>query len=86
MQVGTTTPAANSPRWSTTGTPNSGNLLIDDAAVDTIATSESVRGEQFRSMLFGCINANGEAVRIGRVRILTRMVGGLRRTGRSGLT
>ena len=78
--------APNSPRWSTVAQPSTGNLLVDDAAVDSINTSEGVRGERFRSMLFGCINANGEAVRIGKVRILTRMVGGARRTGRRGLT
>lgn len=72
--------------WSDTTLQNTGNMLIDDAAVDTIATSEGVRGERFRSMLFGCMNSNGEQLKVSKVRILTRQVGGLRRTGRRGLT
>lgn len=71
--------------WATAANPDAGNLLIDDPAVDTIATSEGVRGERFRTMLFGCLNDNGEQVKIQRVRILTRITGGLRHTGRRGI-
>lgn len=76
---------SNVARWSSTADQTKGNLLIDDPATDTIAGSEGVRGERFRTMLFGCMNANGEGVKIARVKILTRLTGGLRRTGRAGL-
>lgn len=72
--------------WSDSTAQTTGNMLIDDPATDTIATSEGVRGERFKTMLFGCINANGERVKFSKVRILTRMTGGLRRSGRRGLT
>jgi hypothetical protein len=72
-------------RWSSTSAQGTGTLLIDDAATDTVAGSEGVRGERFRTMLFGCLNANGEDIKIARVRILTRLTGGLRRTGRTRL-
>lgn len=87
LKIGTTDAAnLNAPRWSSTADQTKGNLLIDDAATDTVAGSEGVRGERFRTMLFGCMNANGEDVKIARVRILTRITGGLRRSGRTGLT
>ena len=87
LKIGTTDAAnPNAPRWSSTADQTKGNLLIDDAATDTVAGSESVRGERFRTMLFGCMNANGEDIKIARVRILTRLTGGIRRTGRTGLT
>lgn len=74
--------AANVARWGDTQDTLKGNLLISDAAVDTIATSESVRGEMFSSMLMGCIQNPGEQVKVERVRVTTRTVGGRRRTGR----
>jgi len=82
----TTKTGNNVARWSSTSAQSTGNLLIDDAATDTVAGSEGVRGERFRTMLFGCMNANGEDIKIARVRILTRITGGLRRTGRTRLT
>lgn len=82
----TTKTGNNVATWSSTGMQSAGNLLIDDAATDSVIGSESVRGERFRTMLFGCMNANGEDIKIARVRILTRLTGGLRRTGRTGLT
>lgn len=87
---GTTIPTSktgnNVATWGSSATPSAGNMLIDDAAVDTIATSEGVRGERFRSMLFGCMNSNGEQLKVSKVRIIVRQVGGLRRSGRRGLT
>ena len=84
---GATSPTAKTgshvARWGNTSVMFSGNLLIDDPATDTIATSEGVRGEYFRSMLAGCLNANGEAIKVQKVAILTRMTGGARRTGRA---
>lgn len=85
-KAGANDPLVDSPKWSSTTDQASGNLLIDDAATDTIAGSEGVRGERFRTMLFGCMNSNGEDIKIARVRILTRVTGGLRRSGRAGLT
>lgn len=75
---------AGGARWSDSGNQTTGNLLIDDPAVDTIATSEGVRGEYFRTLLAGCMNANGEAVKVQYVKVLIRQTGGLRRTGRRG--
>jgi hypothetical protein len=82
----TTKTGNNIARWSDTSLQATGNLLIDDAATDTVAGSETVQGERFRTMLYGCMNSNGEDIKIAKVRILTRMTGGARRTGRTGLT
>lgn len=69
-------------KWSDSSHQNTGNMLIDDAATDTIATSEGVRGERFRTMMFGCLNSNGEQVKVSKVKIYLRMTGSFRLTGR----
>lgn len=61
-----------------------GNFLVDDPQVDTIATSDSVRGEQFSVMLFGNTANPGEHVAIGSVKGTMQVVGGKRRAGRTG--
>lgn len=73
---------SNVARWGDTTDTSKGNLLIDDPAVDTIATSEGVRGEQFSSMIFGSLGHPAEVVKVQRIVITTRVVGGRRRTGR----
>ncbi len=82
----TTKTGNNVARWGDTTDQTAGNMLVDDAAVDTIATSEGVRGEYFRTLLAGCLNANGEQVKVQAVKVLLRNCGGVRRTGRRGQT
>lgn len=69
-------------RWSSTVAPQTGNLLIDDPVVNTIATSNSCRGEQFAVMLFGTMADPGERIELASVEGEYVVVGGRRRTGR----
>ena len=66
-------------RWSSTAFPSTGNLLIDDAAVDTLATSDGSQGTRVSVMLHGTINAPGEGVRVGKLDAAVRPTGGKRR-------
>jgi hypothetical protein len=63
-----------------------GNFLVDDPQVDTIATSDSVRGEQFSIMAFGNMANPGERLYIGSLKGTVQVVGGKRRGGRTGTT
>lgn len=73
---------SNVAKWGDVTDSTKGNLLIDDPAVDTIATSEGVRGETFSTMVFGTLNAPAELVKVQTVDIAIRVVGGRRRSGR----
>ena len=75
---------AQQARWGTNTDGSKGNFLVDDPQVDTIATSDSVRGEQFSVMLFGNTANPGEHVAIGSVKGTMQVVGGKRRAGRTG--
>ncbi|CAB4161899.1 hypothetical protein UFOVP777_10 [uncultured Caudovirales phage] len=69
-------------KWGSTGDPSKGNLLIDDPAVNTIATSEGVRGEQFSVLVHGSLCHPGEHVELQSIKGSYVVVGGRRRTGR----
>ena len=64
------------------GGPRYGSYLIDDEELDTIATSDSVRGEQISYMLFGFIRSRAEGLILSRAKAVIRRVGGRRRIGR----
>lgn len=72
----------NVAKWGDSTDASKGNLLIDDAPVDTIATSEGVRGEQVSVMVLGCMNHPAETIKLQDVKIVVREVGGRRRMGR----
>lgn len=67
------------PTWGSTASPALGNMLIGDAAVDTLATSDGSAGTTGSLMLHGSILHAGEQVRIGNVEAAIRVVGGHRR-------
>lgn len=67
------------PTWGTTAAPATGNLLIGDAAVDTLATSDGSAGTIGSLMLHGTILHAGEQVRVGNVEAAVRVVGEHRR-------
>ena len=71
-------------RWSSLTDTTKGNFLVDDQPVDTIATSESVRGESFSTMLFGYNQSPAERVEVTKAVVQVKEVGGRRRTGRTG--
>ena len=67
------------PRWGDVNTPTAGNLLIDDAAVDTLATSDGSAGTTVNVMVHGTICAPAEGVRLGEIRTTMKVIGGHRR-------
>lgn len=69
----------NIARWSSIADPNKGNLLIDDAQVDTLATTDGTQGVRASVMVHGTMNAPGDGVRLGSVEATIRTVGGRRR-------
>ena len=73
---------ANVAKWGSTADTSKGNLLIDDPAVDTLATSEGVRGESFSTMLHGSLCHPGEYIEIAGSTGAYVVVGGRRRSGR----
>ena len=75
---------AQQARWGTNTDAALGNFLVDDPQVDTIATSDSVRGEQFSIMAFGSMANPGERMYIGSLKGTVQVVGGKRRGGRTG--
>ena len=74
--------AGNVAKWGTTADATKGNLLIDDPAVNTLATSESVKGESFSTMLFGTIGHAGEHIEVQEAKGEYVVVGGKHRAGR----
>lgn len=69
-------------KWGNTANAGQGNMLIDDPAVDTIAVSEGVQGEQFSTLLYGTLGAPAEALSVQSSDIEVRVIGGRRRNGR----
>lgn len=54
-------------KWGDTTDTSKGNLLIGDANVDTLATSDGSAGERISVMVHGTLGSMGESVRIGGV-------------------
>lgn len=59
-----------------------GNYLVDAQEVDTISTSDSVRGEQINYTIFGFIRNKAEKIILNTLRAVVFAVGGRRRRGR----
>jgi len=68
--------------WGNTANSAHGNFLIDDEQVDTVAISDSVRGEHVAAMIFGHIRSAAERLVFHDLKAALRVVGGRRRTGR----
>jgi hypothetical protein len=69
------------PKWGSTGNPNAGNLLIDDAAVDTQTTGEGTQGMRASVMVHGTMNSAGESEKLGKIEDAVVQVGQRRRWG-----
>jgi hypothetical protein len=61
------------------GAPKYGEFLIDDEEMDTIATSDSTRGQRISYMLFGFIQNKAESLRLSSVKMSVRTRKGTRR-------
>jgi hypothetical protein len=59
-----------------------GTYLIDDEEVETLATSDSVKGMSFTYMLFGHVQNRAQALYLDSVRATLRPMGGRRRRGK----
>lgn len=69
----------NIAKWGSTASTSAGNLLIDDAAVDTLGTSDGSQGVRASVMVHGTMNSPGESVRLSKIAAVVRLMGGLRR-------
>ena len=68
--------------YGNTAAAATGNVLIADRALDTVAISESVKGEHVAVMIFGHIRNRAEALEVGDFRLSLVPAGGRRRRGR----
>ena len=68
--------------WGNINNSASGNFLIDDPEVNTIATSDSTKGEFLSYMFFGHMKNRAELIAIDSIKADIRPVGGRRRRGR----
>ncbi len=76
-------PPPTPPSYATPGAPSDNDYLVDDAEYDTVATSDSTRGEHVTYMLFGFIRNQAEKLVLASSRVLIRTgQGGPRRKGR----
>jgi len=64
------------------GVAATGNLLIDNEQVDSIAMSTSARGGSIGVILFGFIKDKAESVRLHAAKMTYKVIGGARRRGR----
>ena len=62
--------------------PATGNFLVDTEEVDTIATSDSVRGGSVNYTFFGFLQDKAQKLIIKNIKIAINKVSGRRRTGR----
>ena len=69
----------SAPKWGDVGQPAQGNLLIGDAPVDTLATSDGSAGTIGSVMAHGTSLNPGEQTRLGGMEAAIRVVGGHRR-------
>ena len=74
--------AASGPKWGSAAAPNDGDYLIDDTQTDTIATSDSVKGETISYMVFGFMRNRAASLTIESLKGVFRAAGGRRRIGR----
>jgi hypothetical protein len=69
-------------KWGSTADKTKGNYLADDEQVDTLAFSDSVRGETLSLMLFGFVRDKAETLMLREVTARVLKSGGRRRIGR----
>lgn len=74
---------AGAARWGESGVPATGNFLVDDDQVDTLAVSSGVKGEHVSWLLFGNMLNRAEALAISSAKAVLQPRGQHRRTGRS---
>lgn len=68
--------------WGDTADKAAGNLLVDDPAVDTLATTDGSKGMRASVMVHGTLNAPGEVVKLGRIEAAIKQVGLRQRWGK----
>jgi len=69
-------------KWGNQANSAHGNFLIDDQQTDTIATSDSVKGQRISYMVFGFIQDKAQGLSLQSLMGVFRRAGGRRRTGR----
>lgn len=69
-------------KWGDTTNATKGNFLADDEQVDTLAFSDSVRGETLSLLLFGHVRDKAETLMLREVIARVAKMGGRRRIGR----
>ena len=78
--------AGTNPKWGNAddlATPPVGDVLIGDEQVDTIVTSDGLKGTSFSYMMFGFIKNRAETIKLESVKALYRVrSAGRRRRGR----
>jgi hypothetical protein len=78
----TTRTFSGDPKWGSQGNSAHGDYLIDDQQTDTIATSDSVKGQRISYMVFGFIQDKAESLSLQSLMGVFRKGGSRRRTGR----
>ena len=68
--------------WGSTSDHTKGDLLVDDPAVDTLATTDGSKGMRGSVMVHGTMNAPGEVVKLGRIEAAIKQVGLRQRWGK----
>ena len=66
-------------RWSSGASPETGNLLIDDASVDTLAGTDGSQGVRASIMTHGTMNSPSDGIRLGKIEAVVRIMGNRRR-------
>lgn len=72
----------NVAKWGDVTHPERGNLLVDDPAIDTLATTDGSKGMRGSVMIHGTMNAPGEVVKLGRIEAAIKQVGLRQRWGK----
>jgi hypothetical protein len=72
----------NVAKWGDVADPAKGNLLVDDPAIDTLATTDGSKGMRGSVMIHGTMNAPGEVVKLGRIEAAIKQVGLRQRWGK----
>ena len=70
-------------QWSDKTATATGNYLIDEVEVDTLAVSDSMKGEMIDVMVFGMIRSRAESLSVDSIKAsMRKLEGGRRRSGR----
>jgi hypothetical protein len=70
------------PKWSTVAAPTTGNLLIGDEQLNTIAIGDSTKGEYVSWMVYGHIRDHAEVFTLASLKASLIAIEGRRRRGR----